>query len=84
MGCNCKRKTQILNYEDSKDHINLIENTLRDIFSTSDRETLTDLDKIQLVSVYESVYPNSKVKPEPKDIINILEGVINKFYTRRR
>jgi hypothetical protein len=84
MGCNCKKKNQIVNHEDSRDHITLIENTLSEIFSVSDRETLTDLDKIQLVSVYESVYPNSKGKPNPIDIINILEEVLNKFKTRRR
>lgn len=82
--CNCKRKPQILNYEDSRDHINLIESTFRDIFSTSTVDTLNDLDKIQLVSLYKSIYPNSSADPSPESAVSILQGVLDKFYTKRR
>ena len=80
MGCNCKRRTQVLNYEDSKDHINLIESTIGDM----DSETLTDLDKIELMSVFKSIYPNAKIEPEPTQIITTLKEVLTKYYTKKR
>lgn len=84
MGCNCKRRTQVLNYEDSKDHINLIESTFKDIFPDGMIEDLSDLDKVQLVSLYKSIYPNSKGEPQPLDVVNILQGVVEKYYSRKR
>ena len=80
MGCNCKKTPQVLNYEDSRDHINLIESTLKNL----DSENLTDLDKIELVSVFQSIYPNSKTTPSPENIYTTLQGVITKYYTKRR
>jgi hypothetical protein len=80
MGCNCKRRTQVLNYEDSKDHINLIQSTIGEM----DSENLTDLDKIELMSVFKSIYPNAKIEPEPSNILTTLEGVLTKYYSKKR
>jgi hypothetical protein len=80
MGCNCKKTPQVLNYEKSQDHINLIQETLKGL----DIENLTDLDKVQLVSVFKSIYPNSKITPTPENIIGDLQRVVGNFYSQKR
>jgi hypothetical protein len=88
MGCNCKGgKKQITNNLDSQDHIQVGKNVFNSIISKKTIEDLDDLDKIEIMSAYGTLYPNSSATPNIGDAINQIKTAIELFdvkYTRRR
>jgi hypothetical protein len=50
-------------------------------------EDLNDLDKIEIMSAYGTLYPNSSATPSVEDAVNQIKTAIELFdvkYTRRR
>ena len=88
MGCNCKGgRKQITNNLDSPDHIQVGKNVFNSIISQKMIEDLTDLDKIEIMSAYGTLYPNSSATPSIGDAINQIKTAIELYdvkYTRRR
>ena len=88
MGCNCKGgKKQITNNLDSQDHIQVGKNVFNSIISKKTIEDLDDLDKIEIMGAYGTLYPNSSATPSIEDAINQIKTAIELFdvkYTRRR
>ena len=86
--CNCKGgKKQITNNLDSQDHIQVGKNFFNSIISKKTIEDLDDLDKIEIMSAYGTLYPNSSAQPSIEDAINQIKTAIELFdvkYTRRR
>ena len=86
--CNCKGgKKQITNNLDSQDHIQVGKNVFNSIISKKTIEDLDDLDKIEIMSAYGTLYPNSSAQPSIEDAINQIKTAIELFdvkYTRRR
>jgi hypothetical protein len=88
MGCNCKGgRKQITNNLDSPDHIQVGKNVFDSIISKKTIEDLNDLDKIEIMSAYGTLYPNSSATPSVEDAVNQIKTAIELFdvkYTRRR
>ena len=88
MGCNCKGgRKQITNNLDSPDHIQVGKNVFDSIISKKMIEDLNDLDKIEIMSAYGTLYPNSSAQPSVEDAVNQIKTAIELFdvkYTRRR
>ena len=86
--CNCKGgKKQITNNLDSQDHIQVGKNVFNSIISKKTIEDLDDLDKIEIMSAYGTLYPNSSAQPSIEDAINQIKTAIEFYdvkYTRRR
>ena len=86
--CNCKGgKKQITNYLDSPDHIQVGKNVFNSIISQKMIEDLNDLDKIEIMGAYATLYPNSSSTPGIEDAINQIKTAIELYdvkYTRRR
>lgn len=78
MGCNCKGKgaKQVINNLNSYDHLVVANNTLNDIINKKDFNEYDDLDKLEIMSCYSLLYPNSSVSPDVEDaIIKIKDAV---------
>ena len=88
MGCNCKGgRKQVINNLDSPSHIEVGKNVFNSIISQKSIEDLNDLDKIEIMSAYGTLYPNSSAQPSIEDAINQIKTAIELFdvkYTRRR
>ena len=86
--CNCKGgKKQITNNLDSPDHIQVGKNVFNSIISKKMIEDLNDLDKIEIMGAYATLYPNSSATPSIGDAINQIKTAIELYdvkYTRRR
>ena len=83
MGCNCKGgKSQILNNLDSQDHIEFA----REIYErvVEEGKEYTDLDKIEIVSAYSTLYPNSKTIPTIDECIEQIRIGIDLYDNKNR
>ena len=57
------------------------------IISKKTIEDLNDLDKIEIMDAYATLYPNSSAQPSIEDAVNQIKTAIELFdvkYTRRR
>jgi len=62
-------------------------NVFNSIISQKSIEDLNDLDKIEIINAYGTLYPNSSATPSIEDAINHIKTAIELFdvkYTRRR
>ena len=88
MGCNCKGgKKQVVNNLDDPNHIENAKNIVETIISVKEIQDLTDLDKIEIMGAYSTLYPNSSATPSIGDAINQIKTAIELYdvkYTRRR
>ena len=88
MGCNCKGgRKQVTNNLDSPDHIQVGKNVFNSIITQNPIEDLNDLDKIEIMGAYATLYPNSSATPNIGDAINQIKTAIELFdvkYTRIR
>ena len=88
MGCNCKGgKKQVTNNLDSPDHIQVGKSVFNSIISQKTIEDLNDLDKIEIMGAYGTLYPNSSATPSIGDAINQIKTAIELFdvkYSRKR
>lgn len=83
MGCNCKSgKPQKMNNLDSIDHLKLAINVFKEVIEGKDIQTLNDLDKIQIMDAYRSLYPNASASPSLDDAINAISVAINLYQTK--
>ncbi len=86
--CNCKGgKKQIVNRLDSPDHIQIGKDVFNSIISQKTIEDLTDLDKIEIINAYSTLYPNSSAIPSITDAINQIKMAIELYdvkYSRKK
>lgn len=86
--CNCKGGVKrVINNLDSPDHIQVGKNVFNSIITQKTIEDLTDLDKVEIMGAYATLYPNSSAIPSIEDAINQIKMAIELYdvkYTRRR
>lgn len=78
MGCNCKKSgaKQIVNNLNSPDHIAYAQEVFTRVISSGTMETYTDIDKVEIMGAYATLYPSSSQTPTLEDAINkIKEGI---------
>ncbi len=76
--CNCKGngKKSNLNNLNNIDFINYAKQVYNDVIVGKTLEEYSDLDKVEIVSAYSSLYPNSSIIPGIEDAIrNIKDGI---------
>jgi hypothetical protein len=78
MGCNCKKSgaKQIVNNLNSPDHIAYAQEVYNRVILSGDMSTYTDIDKVEIIGAYATLYPSSSQTPTVEDAINkIREGI---------
>lgn len=71
-----------MNNLDSIDHLKLAINVFKEVIEGKDIQTLNDLDKIQIMDAYRSLYPNASASPSLDDAINAISVAINLYQTK--
>lgn len=74
MGCNCKRKNQVINNLSIPSYVQLgidAWNSVKD----KKIDEIGEEDWAMLYSVYWKIYPNSKGQPEKEELLKIIEQV---------
>jgi hypothetical protein len=88
MGCNCKGGSkQITNRLDSPDHIQYGKDVYNRVVLNNTTQEFSDMDKIEIIGAYSTLYPDSSQTPNIEDAINKIKDGIELFdvkYTRRK
>ena len=84
MGCNCKRKPQVMNNVDNVDVINYAKEIYDRVISQRTLEEYTDVDKVEIMGAYSSLYPASSITPSLEEAINQIKIGINLYEVRKR
>ena len=79
MGCNCKKKVQVLNNLNSQDHLNVAFEVYRDLVSKKPIEEYDDLDNKQVLFAFYSVYPNAKGEISPDHAAKTITNIYNQY-----
>ena len=87
--CNCKGKgkSQTINNLDNVDIINYAKQIYDNIITPNTTGEYSDLDKIEIIGAYSTLYPASSQTPSIEDAINKIKEGIELFdvkYTRRK
>ena len=77
--CNCKRGKGTLNNLNSPDHIQSAKEVFNRIISVKTIQDLDDLDKVEIMGVYSSLYPNSNGTPSVENAIEQIKAGIEMF-----
>jgi hypothetical protein len=85
MGCNCKRKNQVINNLKSKDHLKIAYDVYMDIIQgKEDKYDMDNIDLLQLYPVYYQLYPNSSVKPTTTDLVDRIIDGYNRYNNMKK
>ena len=89
MGCNCGKKgaKQMTNNLNSPDHINYAKEVFNRVILPNTTKEFNDLDKVEIMGAYSSLYPHSSQTPSLEDAMaKIKEGIelYDVKYTRRK
>lgn len=84
MGCNCKKKPQVMNNVGNVDVINYAKEIYDRVISQKSLEEYTDVDKVEIMGAYSSIYPASSITPSLEEAINQIKIGINLYEVRKR
>lgn len=86
MGCNCgkKGKSQVMNNLDNVDIINYAKQIYENIILPNTTGEYSDLDKIEIIGGYSSLYPNASTIPSLNDAIEQIRIGIELYDTKNQ
>lgn len=85
MGCNCKKGTKrVVNNLDNVDYINIAQDVYNRVISSGDISTYTELDIVEIMGAYASLYPNSSSTPSLEEAINQIKIGIELYNVKYR
>ena len=87
--CNCKGRgtKQMTNMLDSPDHINYAKEVFDRVILPNETKEFNDLDKVEIIGAYASLYPHSSQTPSLEDAISKIKEGIELYdvrYNRRK
>jgi hypothetical protein len=84
--CNCKGKgkSQVMNNLDNVDVINYAKQIYQNIILPNTMGEYSDLDKIEIIGAYSSLYPNAKTTPSIADAIEHIKIGIELYDDKQR
>lgn len=74
MGCNCKRKNQVINNLSVPSYVNMAIAIWNEVKDTPFNE-ITDDQFAEMYRVYSIIYPNSKGIPSKEEIVPIINKI---------
>ena len=85
MGCNCKKGTkQVINNVYNVDVVNYAKEIYERILLSKTIDELNDVDKVEVMGAYASLYPSSSVTPTMEDAINQIRIGIELYALRTK
>lgn len=84
MSCGCKKKKQVLNNISSREHIEIAKEVNTRVILGSDISNYTELDKIEIMGVFSSLYPNAKGTPSLEEAIKLIQHGISTYDVKRK
>lgn len=84
MGCNCKKKAQVLNNLESNDHLQIAFDVYRDVINKKSLEDLDDLDKKQINFAFYSIYPNVKTEVSIEHAVSTIKNIYTQYNGRKK
>jgi hypothetical protein len=85
--CNCKGgRKQIINHLNSPDHIAYAKEVYNRIVTGEPDQVFTDIDKVEIIGAYATLYPSSSQTPDVSEAIKQIKQGIELFdvqYKRR-
>lgn len=84
MSCGCKKKKQVLNNISSREHIEIAKEVNTRVIMSSDMSNYSELDKIEIMGVYASLYPNSNGTPSLEEAIKLIQQAISTYDVKRK
>lgn len=84
MGCNCKKKAQVLNNLESNDHLQIAFDVYRDVVNKKSLEDLDDLDKKQINFAFYSIYPNVKTEVSIEHAVSTIKNIYTQYNGRKK
>ena len=83
--CNCKKgRNQVINNVYNVDVVNYAKEINDRVISVKTMEEYTDVDKVEIMGAYASLYPASSVTPSLEEAINQIKIGINLYDVRTR
>ena len=82
--CNCKGSKRVINNLDSPDHIRNAQEVYDRVILGKDTSTFTDLDIIEIMGAFKSLYPNSSATPNVDSAINEIKTGIEVYNVKYR
>jgi len=80
MGCNCKGgRKQIINNLNSPDHIAYAKEVYNRIITGEPDQVFTDIDKVEIIGAYATLYPSSSQTPDVSEAIKQIKQGIELF-----
>jgi hypothetical protein len=74
MGCNCKKKNQVINNLSIPSYVQLGVDAWNQV-KDKKFEEIGDEDWVMLYTTYNKIYPNSKGQPSKQELLEIIEKV---------
>jgi hypothetical protein len=84
MGCNCKKKAQVLNNLESNDHLQIAFDVYMDVVNKKSLDELDDLDKKQINFAFYSIYPNVKTEVSLEHAVSTIKNIYTQYYGRKK
>lgn len=87
MGCNCKKKDQVLNNIKNPVYLEPAKDVFSDIISAKNIEDYDELEKMVVMQTYVSLYPNNKSVPTLQTAVDGIRDAINLYnikYVRKK
>lgn len=84
MGCNCKKKPQVINNVYDVNVVNYAKEIYERVVLPNTDGEYTDVDKIEIMEAYASLYPSSSITPSLDDAINQIKIGIELYGIRKR
>jgi hypothetical protein len=82
--CNCKGNKRVINNLDSPDHIRNAQEVYNRIILNGDTSTYTELDIIEIMGAFKSLYPNASATPSVESAINEIKTGIEVYNVKYR
>lgn len=83
-GCNCKKKPQVINNVYNVDVVNYAKEIYDRIVLPNTTGEYTDIDKVEIMEAYATLYPASTKTPTLEDAINQIKIGIELYGIRKR
>lgn len=84
MGCNCKRKPQVINNVYDVNVVNYAKEIYERVVVSNTTGEYNDVDKIEIMEAYASLYPASSTTPSLDEAINQIKIGIELYGIRKR